>query len=349
MYSCWRLAALLFVTFGFLPVVANSDTLIVLNKGEASASLIDLTTNKVVATVSTGPWPHEIAVSSDGKLGVVSNYGSSGASGSSLTVIDIPEARVLKTIDLGIYRRPHGIQWLQNERCVVTVEGNKAVIIVDIPEGQVKQEIVTNQEASHMVALGSSQKKAYVTNIGSGTVTVVDLEKGTAVENIPTGRGAEGIDVSPDGHEVWITNRAVDTVSILDTSTLKITHTLDSKSFPIRVKITPDGKFALVSNAGSGDITVFDRVAKKEVRRLTIPLESASSEGRLFGERFGKSSVPIGILIQPDGKRGFVASANADLISVLDLEQWQFTETLQAGKEPDGLGYSPQHVHQNSN
>jgi DNA-binding beta-propeller fold protein YncE len=51
--------------------------------------------------------------------------------------------------------------------------------------------------------------------------------------------------------------------------------------------------------------------------------------------------VPVGILVAPSGRRAFIASTNADAISVLDLEQGQVVDVWQAGKEPDGLGYSP--------
>ena len=50
---------------------------------------------------------------------------------------------------------------------------------------------------------------------------------------------------------------------------------------------------------------------------------------------------PQGILIQPDGRRAYVANANADVISIVDLSEWKTDGYLTAGREPDGLGYSP--------
>ncbi len=34
-------------------------------------------------------------------------------------------------------------------------------------------------------------------------------------------------------------------------------------------------------------------------------------------------------------------SANADIISILDLENWKTAGILRPGKEPDGMGFSP--------
>jgi YVTN family beta-propeller protein len=59
-----------------LAVLALQGTLVVLNKSEASASLIDLATEAVVATVATGEGPHEVAVSPDGRRALATNYGT---------------------------------------------------------------------------------------------------------------------------------------------------------------------------------------------------------------------------------------------------------------------------------
>jgi len=53
------------------------------------------------------------------------------------------------------------------------------------------------------------------------------------------------------------------------------------------------------------------------------------------------ASVPVGILIVPTLSRAFVANTNADTVTVIDLKSWQIVDRLIAGKEPDGLGYSP--------
>jgi YVTN family beta-propeller protein len=320
---------------------AFAETLVVLNKAEATASLIDLASGSVVATLPTGEGPHEAAVSPDGRQALCANYGTRQAPGSTLTLIDVPSARVVKTIDLGEHSRPHGLAWLDGRRAVVTAEASRALLLVDVEAGRVEAAIPTGQEVSHMVAVTPDGRRAFVANIGSGSVTAVDLEARKTLGNIATGRGAEGIDVTPDGKTVWVTNRAEDTVSILDAARLEVVASLPSKAFPIRARVTPDGKRVLVSNARSGDITVFDVERRAEVARIGLKQEATASEGRLFGDQFGQSSVPIGVVIHPDGRRAWVAHANADAISVLDLEKGVPVATVRAGKEPDGMAYSP--------
>lgn len=332
---------ILLVVLGTAVGFAQTGTLIVLNKSDHTATFIDVASRNALATVPTGIAPHEVAVSPDGKTAVVANYGTREAPGNTLSVVDIPGKKKLKDIELGEYRRPHGIVWMKDQTVAVTVEANKAVLLVDVQSGKVLSAVETDQNVSHMIVLTPGQSRAFVANIGSGTTTVIDLKEKRRIANIETGAGAEGIDISPDGKEVWVTNRSANTVSVVDVATLKVSATLESKDFPIRVKFTPDGKHALVSNAQSGEVAVFDAAARKEIRRIKMEFSPVNdADKRLFGNQFGTSPVPVGILIEPSGRYAYVANTQADVVTVIDLKDWKIADRLTAGKEPDGLGYS---------
>jgi YVTN family beta-propeller protein len=340
-----RVQNLVCLTALFLAVAVTAptqaETLVVLNKSEATASLIDLASGTVRATLPTGHGPHEAAVSPDGRLALVGNYGTRDNPGSTLTVIDVPAAKVVRTVDIGEYRRPHGLLFLADgKRALVTAEDNKALLEVDVEGGTVVNAFATNQDVSHMVEVALSGTRAFVANIGSGSVSVIDLEKGTIIRTIDTGAGAEGITASVDGREVWVTNRSADTVSVIDAESLEILAQIPCASFPIRAKATPDGKHVLVSCARTADIAVLDVAARKEVRRIPQDLRAVDTEERLFGDRFGESSVPIGIVVHPTGKRAWVAHTNADVVAEIDLDGWKIVRLLEAGREPDGMAYS---------
>src|SRR5262249_22147015 len=153
-----------------------------------------------------GTGPHEVAVSPDGRLALVSNYGAESP-GSTLTLIDVAAARAVKTIDLGENARPHGIQFLPGgRRALVTCEVQKKLLVVDGESGAVASAIPTDQLLSHMVVASPDGSRAFVANIGSGSVTVVDLALSKATKTIATGAGCEGIAITPDGKTVWTTN-----------------------------------------------------------------------------------------------------------------------------------------------
>lgn len=338
------LAVAVMLLAAVLALPAGAGTLLVGNKAEATLSLVDVGadgTGEVVATVPTGAGPHEVVVSPDGKTAVVSDYGQQEP-GNTLTVVDVAKAKVVRTIDLGDHRRPHGMAFLDGRRLAVTTEGSKSVIVVDVAAGKVLSAVPTGQEVSHMLALAGD--RAYVANIGSGSMTVLDLAEQRKVGDIATGEGAEGIAVRADGRHVWVTNRGADDVALVDAETLGILARIPSASFPIRAEITPDGRWLLVSNARSGDVTVIDTKERKMARRIDLGQGASDVEGRLFGDRFGDSSVPIGIEIAPNGHHAWIAHANADVVQVLDLKTWTPTAVIPVGKEPDGMGYSPVEV-----
>jgi YVTN family beta-propeller protein len=319
------------------PGGGEAGTLIVLNKAQATASLIDLTTGDEIMQLPTGDSPHEAAVSPDGTTVVVANYGGQQP-GNSLTVIDLAERRVVRTISLGEYHRPHGLAFLPDGRLLVTAETERNLLIVDLNAADVDGgggdgggvvAIATDQSGSHMVAATPDGTRAFVANIGSGSMAAIDLATNTVIDTIQTGGGAEGIDVTPDGRELWVSNRAGDTVTVLNTRTLTVLATLDSPAFPIRVKITPDGRHALVSNARSGDVTVFDCATRERVALISMGGDDVVGE-----------PTPVGILIPPAGQFAYVANTRANFVTVIDLATWQIVGRLVAGQEPDGMAWS---------
>ena len=131
----------------------SSDLLVVLNKNVAKATLLEVASGRVVATLPTGPFPHEVVVSPDGRRAVVANYGAQEP-GRSLTVLDLVNRSVERTIDLGEYRRPHGMVWLPGgSHIAVTVEQSQALLVVDVAAGAVARAIPTGARGTHMVAL----------------------------------------------------------------------------------------------------------------------------------------------------------------------------------------------------
>ncbi|MGI9264929.1 MAG: cytochrome D1 domain-containing protein, partial [Gammaproteobacteria bacterium] len=284
--------------------------------------------------------PHEVGISPDGRFALVTNYGNRDSSGRSLTLIDIPAAEVIKTIKLGKYREPHGVEWVDDEYAAVTVEANKALIVVFIETAEIVQEIDTDQDVTHMVALDPARRRAYTTNIGSGSLTVLDLESGERVENIETGDGAEGVAVTESGQHIWVTNRGANTLTVIDADTLETVTEIASEGFPIRATATPKGQ-VLVTRARAGELVIYDAATFDAVRTVAFDLRSMDTNERLFGDRFGDSSVPIGVVIDSEGDHAFVAHANADVITEIDLATGKIVRTLRAGKEPDGMGFSP--------
>ena len=126
--------------------------LLVGNKSADTLWRLSLADGRKLGETPTAPGPHEIAVSPDGQLAVVSEYGRQ-APGNTLGVYDTADGRLLRRIDLGTHTRPHGMRFdADSRRLLVTTEGSDALLVVDV-EGKVERAIDLGPGKGHMVAL----------------------------------------------------------------------------------------------------------------------------------------------------------------------------------------------------
>lgn len=320
----------------------HSGVIIIGNKSGDDVYFLDRASGEILAKLSTGLEPHEVEVSDDGRIAVVCNYGNRENPGNTLSVYDVEQAQLIRTIDLGEHTRPHGMQWMAGtSKMLVTTEGSRSLLVVDVEKGEVLQALYTDQDVSHMVAATPDHKRAFVSSIRTGNVTVFDLETGELLAQLYSGTGAEGIAVSPDGKEVWVTNRAENTLAVFDTETFERLATIPCEDFPIRAKFSPNGKLFLVSNARSGDVAVFDTGTRTQLAavKMTPPVPADEDPERYFAD-FEATSVPIGLVV-PDNEFAYVANTRSDAVTVISLENFEIIGHFAAGKEPDGINFSP--------
>jgi len=317
---------------------ASADVLYVVDKSDAALTLLDAATGKTKTIVPIEKGSHEAELLSDGKTVAVTGYGTKAEPGRDVQFLDAATGKSSGKLDLGEGSRPHGLKALSDGRLLVTAEGKRELVVVDPRGPKIVSRIPTGNDVSHMVTASPDGRRAYVTSLAAGVVTVIDLASGKVVQNVATGKGAEGIDVTPDGREIWVANRGANTISVIEAKSLKVVFTIKAGEFPIRVKLTPDGQRAIVSFTGSGDIGVYDVAARTESKRIAIGRDAVSgTETRTFARRFGKSPAPVGLLIAPDGRRAWVAATHADVVAVIDLEKLRVDDAWPVGKEPDGM------------
>ena len=283
--------ALSFVALASLSVatLAADGTLLIANRSGGSVSMIDLQTETEIARLPIGPViPHELAASPDGRWAVTGEYGGSANPGRHLVVIDVAAAEIAARIDLGPDSRPHSIAFLADSRRVLaTMEQSDSLALVDIVDREVLRVWPTGGRDSHMVRLSPDQNRAYVASRGGeGTLSVVWLNEDRPPTVIPTGAGAEGIAVSPDGAEIWVANRGDQSISIVDAATLAVTTTIEGPTVN-RVEFLPDGQAVIPGGPSADDsareLTFYDGVSKQVARRVELQdAGTAGTGGRLL-------------------------------------------------------------------
>jgi YVTN family beta-propeller protein len=307
-----------------------TGTVVAVNQQSDTVTLIDLKTMEAYRHVQVVAGPHEAAVSPDGRTVVVTNYNKQGVGQQkTLSVIALPSGDTIKTIDLGEYRAPHDVRWVDATHVVTTVEGSQALLLVNITTGAVERTFKTGLAVSHMLALSTDRTRLYCSNMRDGSVSVFDFKTGEKIKDIPTGKECEGVGVTPDGRWVWAGNRAEDTISIIDTRSLEVVKRIPSKGFPYRVQFTPDGKFALIPHAQASSLVVAD-VAKQEiVKSIKLGMTKVAEPST------------AGVFPHPDNRHAFVTVRNDNSMLVLDLVTGETLGRVDVQNSPDGVTYSP--------
>jgi YVTN family beta-propeller protein len=344
------LAALLSAATGVVAQSTPSRSLLALSKRNHTLAIVDPNTLQVIARAPVGPDPHEVIASSDGKTAYVSIYG--GGRYHALSVIDLVGQKALPDIDTGALNGPHGLASVGG-KIWFTAEGAKAVATYDPVSARIDWIMGTGQNRTHMLYVTADGQQIYTTNVSSATVSV--LEKVTVPPMgppagirppqgsvppptppggsqprmdwnetvIPVGKGDEGFDVTPDGRELWTANAQDGTLSVVDLATRTVTATLEAKAFGAnRLKFTPDGKLALISMLGNGDLAIYDTASRKEFKRVKIGHGAA------------------GILMDREGNRAFIACGPDNYVALIDLKTLEVTSHIDVGGEPDGLAWA---------
>lgn len=303
--------------------VPSSGTLVITNKTPATATIVDVASARVLATLPTQPGPHEIVLSRDGRVAVVSDYGAQ-TGGNTLTVIDVPALRVARTIILGEYRRPHGLVLLPGDSLVaVTTETNKSLLIVRLATGDIVKAIATQQNGSHMVGVTANGTRAWTGNIGSNSISELDLVTGTALRTITVPAQPEAINVTPDGREVWVGSNATGLLSVVDAASGKVSTAAEGFGWPYRVLFSPDNALVLLPDLKKEELRFVDRRTRRELGRLALP-----------------GMGPQGIIFTPDGTHAFLSLSTGAKVAVIDVAARRVVREIAAGDTPDGVAYT---------
>lgn len=305
-----------------------APTLVVVVKEENAINIIDPVAKSILGKVAVGEGPHEVEASTDGKLAFVSNYGLQNGAvnpGQTISVVDLVARKELRKVDLGARSRPHGLFYAAG-KVYFTTEGSKLIGRYDPAANAVDWRMGVGQNRTHMVVPSKDLNMFFTANIESNTITAIErapepLDWTETV--IPVGKGPEGIDISPDGKEVWTAHGGDGKVSVIDVNSKKVVQTVDvTTTRSNRLKFTLDGKRVFITDARGNEVVVVDAASRKEIKRLSL--------GR----------APQGILMSPDGSHAYIATNGENSIAIVDVKTLELAGRIPTGKGPDGMAWA---------
>jgi YVTN family beta-propeller protein len=312
-------------------------TVVVSNMNDNTVMLLDARTLALLATLSTGRAPHEVATSHDGRWALVSNYGVRDQVGNTITVVDIDARTVARTIDLGDYQRPHGMAFFPGDTMfAVTSEANRAVLLVDFRSGRVTRRLASGGRGPHMIGLSADGSRMIGGNIGDATLAIFSPLTRDSARTTKVPAQPEGVAISPDGRHAWVGSNKDSVVTIVDVTSGATLATLRGFGLPYRTAITPDGARAIITDPVNANVRVFDARSFREQHTIAIPRDSLVATAEVPG-----SPSPEGVTTSRDSRFAFVTLQGRNRFIAIDLERGTIAGYGVTGTWSDGIAYSP--------
>lgn len=114
-------------------------------------------------------------------------------------------------------------------------------------------------------SIAATNRYVFISNGSNDNIAVLDARKKTIVKHIrlcPDERLSKlrgiipfGLDVSPDGKRVYVTEAGLNAIAVIDVASLTVAGHIPAGWFPSKIKVSPDGKRLVIANAkgyGSG-------------------------------------------------------------------------------------------------
>ncbi len=264
-------------------------------------------TGKRLSEVKVGTFPHEMVFSPDGRLLYVTDNGllwmtDKGEGGNTISIIDVRARAKAGVIDLGVYRRPHGIVVVpKTGRLVVTIENPYGLLLIDPVGRRVLRRYEVRGENPHMVLLGPNEETAWASNSNSGEAAVVNLTSGEVEKLIPVGRNPQGGVMTRDGRWIYLTNNAGNTISVIDATKRQVVGDIKTGDGPARIALTSDEGTLVYNLQAGGGVGFADVRTRTETGRLTLP------------------GHPLSLTLSRDGRTAYLGLQDSEKIAIVSV------------------------------
>jgi YVTN family beta-propeller protein len=279
-----------------------------------------------IGGAKVGTHPHEIVLTPDRKTLYVADNGvmwmtETGSGDNTVSIVDIASMKRSATVDLGDFRRPHGITYdTDSNRVYVTTEKPSKLLVLDPQTRKVIRTYDVNGRAPHIVKLDHKREWAYVSNTDTGNLSAIKLGS-TEVISIPSGERPQGQAMSPDGRTIFVANSGGNSISIFDLEKKKNVGSITtSGKAPVRLVVSSDGKTLIYALQEGRTVGFADITARKEL--LEIPV----------GGR------PVSMSLSLDGKLAYCSVQEEDEINIISVAE---RKVLRVVHTPKGMGPDP--------
>src|SRR5919106_485717 len=220
------------------------------------------------------------------------------------------------------------------------------------PRVQPPHEHVTQAPALPGAQPISANDRVYTADQSSNTISVINPKTNTVLGTIALGEprmdvdadvlgamynGAidvHGLGFSLDGNELWVAERGVDTVAVVDWRQERVITRIHTEDGPSKVVFSPDGRLAYVNHLRAFSFDVIDVTTREIIQRVTVPHVAGGSSDEA---------------ISPDGKEIWLGMpTNGYTTAVVNAQTYKVQAVLNTGPRTnhpnfvtvDGVSYA---------
>jgi YVTN family beta-propeller protein len=263
-----------------------------------AVTVIDLATMETTSTLDIqASGPRGIGITSDGKLLVTANK-----DGDNISIIDTASGKVVRQVPIG--KNPEFVRIYENTAYVT-------------------------YEPAPSTGGAAGEKKAAKEDDDDdrlpGHIAIVDIITGKVLHDIVGKPETEGVEFSPDGSKLIVTNESDNSITVHDRKTGKLLNNISVAKFgerPRGIKVSPDGKTYVSTLEASNKLLVLDSDLK--------PLKTVDT---------GDS--PYGVAFDRTGKYLYVAASRAALLQVFNANTFEKVKDIPTGKRCWHFTFTP--------
>jgi YVTN family beta-propeller protein len=212
-------------------------------------------------------------------------------------------------------------------------------------------------------SVDGSKHRLYLAHLGDSVVTVFDTQRREVVKDIPKVSHVHGVLAIPELGRVYASATGTDEVVAIDDRTLEITARVPGGHYPDGMAYAPEVHRLYVSDEHGNTETVIDVETNKRVATIVLGGEVGNSQYDPVSKHIFANVQTLnqlveidpgtdrvveridlpgadgnhGLLIEPEGRRAFIACEGNDRLLVLDLQTKKVTASFAVGKDPDVL------------
>lgn len=152
--------------------------------------------------------------------------------------------------------------------CYGIPQGPGEIVHLDLKTGKVLNRLRTGGSPRHVITRPDG--KALISNLNSGEIYLFDPSTGSILHRMYMGGGINTIDSDPSGRFLFISQRELDLVAVIDTSNWKVVLKQKVGDYPTGLDVSYDGKYMAVTNFHESDLDLY--------RIHYVPSESPSEQ-----------------------------------------------------------------------